>query len=368
MNRAHQIQSSDGAKRKNPSKEKQKKHHGVALRKLKPKTKRQGKFAKRRHTKEDKERNRRLQIQKRNPLYSKQIINPHPFHFVQESSACNQHAPNGKVFLLVLVACRPEEDKDRRWIRDTWGSLKAYRGRVVLVRFLVGRSRSRRAKKMIAEESALYGDIVQENFADTYRNLTHKVMMGLKWAARMCPKATYVMNLDSDMFVNVFRLVQRLEKAPRRNFAEGHLKSYTRPNRSRKYKWYTPVEMYPEKWYPPYLNGPAYVMSGDLPGRIFNESMHVRYLPWDDAFVGLVMQKLGVRPRAGRNYEMGLRNLKASTVLKVLFNSMACAVGHQRPANFVLRNIWGKFLKNYNNYTYSPPPDTKSRFNVSSLL
>ena len=40
-------------------------------------------------------------------------------------------------------------------------------------------------------------------FQDTYRNLTLKTVMGLKWSAIFCPQARHVMKTDDDIFVNV---------------------------------------------------------------------------------------------------------------------------------------------------------------------
>ncbi|XP_022094215.1 beta-1,3-galactosyltransferase 1-like [Acanthaster planci] len=315
---------------------------------------------------------RRQQLEQTNPLFSEWVINPHPFHFINNSGNCSQYVPGGEVFLLILVACRPEEERDRRWIRDTWGSIKAYKGKTLLTRFLVARSPKKiYTRKLIWEESVLYGDIIQENFADTYRNMTHKVLMGLKWAAQMCPRATYVMKLDSDMFVNVFRLVDLLEASPRSNFAIGHLKGPTLPQRTRTRrvisKWYTPIEMYPESTFPPYLNGPAYVMSGDLPGRIFNQSVHARYLPWDDVYIGIVMTRLGVQMKYGHHFEDYPIGWNGVAVLKSILNGIASYVGHQRAFNFVLRDIWLQILAQYDNYVYSPPPDSLQRFNNKSL-
>ena len=200
--------------------------------------------------------------------------------------------------------------------------------------------------RLIQNESVKYGDIIQENFIDSYRNMTHKVLMGLKWAGQMCPNATYVMNLDSDMFVNVYNLVASLEDAPRRHFAVGHLKVNTSPLRNRRSKWHTPLEMYPESTYPPYLNGPAYVMSGDLPGRIFNESAHVRYIPWDDVFIGLVMKKVGVRPVRGVHYE-NYPNLKDDiSIFQTVSKGIATHVGHNRKSNRRLVEIWNTISNN----------------------
>ena len=42
-----------------------------------------------------------------------------------------------------------------------------------------------------------------KRFQDTYRNLTLKTVMGLKWSAIFCPQAKFVMKTDDDIFVNL---------------------------------------------------------------------------------------------------------------------------------------------------------------------
>ncbi|XP_033639063.1 beta-1,3-galactosyltransferase 5-like [Asterias rubens] len=283
------------------------------------------------------------------PLYSDEVINPYPFKLVRSPTECRiVSPPYGNVFLVVLVACRHKEVKDRSLIRRTWGKVKVHKGKSILVRFLVGLPHTLNEENVIQKETAEYGDIIQGDFFDSYKNMTLKVLLGLKWAGLKCPNATYVMNLDSDMFVNVYNLVTLLETSPRVRFAKGVLKASTRPIRKRYSKWYTPVEMYPEPSYPPYLNGPAYVMSGDLPARIFNESVHVRYIPWDDVFIGLVMKRINVTPLAGNHFE-DYPNLKhTSEVFNTISNGIATYIRHQRKEEPVFVDIWNNISRSVN--------------------
>ena len=53
----------------------------------------------------------------------------------------------------------------------------------------------------------VYGDIIQENFVDTYANLSVKSLMMLKWYSQSCSdKALYLMKTDDDMYVNLVNL------------------------------------------------------------------------------------------------------------------------------------------------------------------
>ncbi|NXF86474.1 B3GT5 galactosyltransferase, partial [Eubucco bourcierii] len=94
----------------------------------------------------------------------------------------------------------------------------------------------------LAEESAAHRDLLQQDFLDTYNNLTLKTLMGLEWLSRHCPDAAYVMKADTDVFLNLPYLVSRLLLPRRRRFATGFVYRGTAPLRSPAYKWFVPAE------------------------------------------------------------------------------------------------------------------------------
>ena len=53
------------------------------------------------------------------------------------------------------------------------------------------------------QESSKYHDVVAADFVDSYRNLTLKMMVGLKWVSRFCPHSRFVLKCDLDTFVNL---------------------------------------------------------------------------------------------------------------------------------------------------------------------
>ena len=50
--------------------------------------------------------------------------------------------------------------------------------------------------KIIQEEQKLYGDIVQGSFIESYKNLTLKAVMALKWVATYCQNAQYAIKVS----------------------------------------------------------------------------------------------------------------------------------------------------------------------------
>ncbi len=268
------------------------------------------------------------------PLYSDDSINAHPFHFtIANYDKCwNGTSATMIPFLLILVKTGPRNFYDRQQIRQTWGGTKLVLGELVTTVFLLGMSSDTELNKRIHDESDKYEDIVQENFIDSYHNLTIKTMMGLKWAGTFCPNASYVASADADVMLNTVNLVAQLITKPRQRYAEGTLRRNVAPVRDPKRhdgKWFTPVELYPEPTYAPFFPGSCYVMSGDLTWLIFLESRHVRFLPWDDVYFGLVLQRTGVYPTHASGYGLYVNLSQNKTITEVLTRSIGVLIHHQ---------------------------------------
>ena len=64
----------------------------------------------------------------------------------------------------------------------------------------------------LESENDQYHDILQGSFKDTYRNMTYKHIMALKWVLYYCPGVHYVLKSDDDTFVNTPVLMRALAK------------------------------------------------------------------------------------------------------------------------------------------------------------
>jgi len=80
-----------------------------------------------------------------------------------------------------------------------------------VVIFTMGDSGDRIAENAVRAESRLYHDIVQQNFYDSYKNLSYKGIMWLKWIATYCHRAKYIVKVDDDIVVNIFNLALHLK-------------------------------------------------------------------------------------------------------------------------------------------------------------
>ncbi|KAG8573978.1 hypothetical protein GDO81_008986 [Engystomops pustulosus] len=222
---------------------------------------------------------------------------PYPYKFlINHPDKCK----NRKPFLVIMIIGECHDISSRHTIRETWGNVSLYDVDVVRI-FLVGLPSvaPERIQRLLEEESRTFGDIIQQDFMDTYYNLTLKTLMGLEWVTKFCPSTSYVMKIDNDMFLNVDYLVHQLlhpDLPVRENYMSGVIVANTGPLRSRFYKWYVPKEVYPNDTYPPYCSGPGYVLSVDMAKKIYNVSQVIRVIPMEDAFMGICLHELHIPP------------------------------------------------------------------------
>ncbi|XP_014815598.1 PREDICTED: beta-1,3-galactosyltransferase 2-like [Calidris pugnax] len=229
------------------------------------------------------------------PRHPLQPPYPYPYRFLlNEPHKCR--GERGAPFLVLLVATQPGDTAGRAAIRQTWGNESWVSGVSILRLFLLGVHPvfGRELRGTLEEESQLHHDLLQQDFLDTYNNLTLKTMMGMEWVARHCPAATYVMKADSDVFLNLDYLVRNLLLPPKKDFITGYIYRNTRPIRNRAYKWYVPHQVYPNDTYPPYCGGPGYVLSGDLATKIYRVAQKLPLINMEDSFVGICLHALGI--------------------------------------------------------------------------
>ncbi|XP_017573325.1 lactosylceramide 1,3-N-acetyl-beta-D-glucosaminyltransferase A [Pygocentrus nattereri] len=212
------------------------------------------------------------------------------------------------VFLLLFVKSSPENLERREAIRSTWGNqtyVKRELGVTVKVVFVMGihpdqHKRSALQKDLYAEDE-VHGDLVQQEFSDTFHNLTVKLLLQFRWAHAKCSHARFLMSADDDVFIHMPNLVHYLQSLSQQHVQElwvGHVHRGAPPIRRKDSKYYVPVQMYQWASYPDYTAGAGYVVSGDVAAKIYqatlslNASIHI-----DDVFMGMCAITVGVSPQ-----------------------------------------------------------------------
>ncbi|XP_067310221.1 beta-1,3-galactosyltransferase 2-like [Pseudorasbora parva] len=223
-----------------------------------------------------------------------------PYEYIlNEPNACQSQAP----FLVLLIEVEPKKSEARDAIRKTWGN-ESMEGDLGFIRlFFLGVNDDTERKK-IEEESQQHHDIIQQDYMDTYNNLTLKTLMGMYWITKYCPEAKYVMKTDTDMFVNTEYLIQKLLKPKgqlTQKYFTGHIMSGFSPFRNQNSKWYMSPEEYPSNRYPTFCSGTGYVFSGDVAQRVYAASLIIPRIHLEDVYVGICLEKLKIAPEPTPN-------------------------------------------------------------------
>lgn len=228
-------------------------------------------------------------------------INHGPFpYIINEPDKCIQSEPTP--FLVLLIATEARKVEARNAIRQTWGNESVAPTLGFIRLFMLGKNEGELGllqQRTLEAESQRHHDIIQQDFLDSYKNLTIKTLMGMNWVAMHCPQASYVMKTDSDMFVNTEYLIYKLlrpEEKPKKNYFTGNNMRGFAPNRNKNSKWYMPPELYPSDKYPTFCSGTGYVFSGDLASKIYRASLSIRRLHLEDVYVGICLAKLQIEP------------------------------------------------------------------------
>lgn len=233
-------------------------------------------------------------FRKKVALADRKLVNPHDYNYIHNvPNAC----VGRKIELLAGVPTRADSFDARQAIRESWGLYGTDPANNAVVLFFLGSKEDQAVQEKIDAEALKYGDIVQENFVDSYRNLSLKTVALVKWVSTYCSDSTFVLKADDDMYINMPRLIMKLREQLKRGpmFILGAVHYNTEPFRDQKNKWYVTMEEYPSSLFPNYMSGTAYAMTSTAALRLYVESLYVKNLFLEDVYLtGLVADRAAV--------------------------------------------------------------------------
>ena len=225
-------------------------------------------------------------------------VNPHSFSFILKPMDICSHE---NIFLLTYVHSAPEHFKRRTLIRQTWGNLKNFPEGTFRIVFLVGYPKDRKVQEALEFESDAHGDIVEEDFIDSYRNLTYKAIMGLRWTSNYCKKARLILKTDDDIFVNIFNVYNHFwslhkSQSPFEKSVFCLVWHRMKVVRNPQSKWYLSVDEFKDDYFPQYCSGSAYMFTNDLIPLMYEASFSTPFFWVDDYYVtGMLAEKAGAK-------------------------------------------------------------------------
>lgn len=204
-------------------------------------------------------------------------------------------------FLVMIIDVAPWERAARDAIRETWGQVTLVDRRRIITFFILGLPsgvNQQEQQEKLLEENQQHRDLIQSDFVDSHRNLTIKTMMMMQWLQVSCVSASYVLKIDSDVFLNVTNLVKLLVDPghPTQNYMTGLVWWHSEVLRDQSGKFYVPRHVMAESEYDPYPLGMAYVMSSDLPRKILRVAPHIRAFFIEDVYMGMCLKYMGIKP------------------------------------------------------------------------
>ncbi|XP_050023150.3 beta-1,3-galactosyltransferase 5-like [Dermacentor andersoni] len=217
-------------------------------------------------------------------------------YVTQAAKFCERAAKRTSV--LIGVVSTTDHFEARAAIRDTWGGTALKMDFIVV--FLLGKTLDQEVQRKVFAQQGLYGDIVQGDFLDAYRNLTYKTVMLIRWARERCSGVNFVLKTDDDMLVSVWDLavvVNGLEGVKRTMW--GHLYRDHQPHRNVSSKWYVSRKEYAPDTYPPFLSGTGYLISGDSIAALEELTHDECFFPLEDIYLTAIVAERAQVSRLG---------------------------------------------------------------------
>ncbi|NWU00837.1 B3GN5 glucosaminyltransferase, partial [Urocynchramus pylzowi] len=260
-------------------------------------------------------------------------------YLINHREKCQQQ----DVLLLLFVKSSPENRHRRDAIRQTWGNEKYVRSQLnanIKTLFALGRPTHHLQKTQQQRELQLedqkYQDLIQQDFLDTFHNLTLKLLLQFSWVNTYCPHARFIMSADDDIFIhmpNLIAYLQSLTQMGAQDLWIGRVHRGSPPVRDKSSKYYVPYEMYQWPSYPDYTAGAAYVISNDVAAKVYEASLTLNTsLYIDDVFMGLCANKMGIVPQ----YHVFFSGEGKAPYHPCIYNKMMTSHGHVDD----LRQLW----------------------------
>lgn len=219
------------------------------------------------------------------------------FHYILNARKCEN---NTKINALIIVTSYFGNVETRSAMRRAFSEEDLKQINLKRV-FLLGVAPSDQYTRQVSvqNENKRFGDIIQGNFIEAYRNLTYKHVMGLRWAAQNCFNVDFIIKMDDDTVVNVEQLPKLLKslKTPKsQNFIAGYVLRNMLAIREPANKWYVTQDEYSLPMYPTFVSGWFYITNPNTAEKIYKLSQITKYFWIDDTFVtGILAQKLKVK-------------------------------------------------------------------------
>ncbi|PON61029.1 Glycosyl transferase [Parasponia andersonii] len=199
--------------------------------------------------------------------------------------------PEGEVELFIGILSAGNHFAERMAVRKSWMQHRLIKSSKVVVRFFVALHARKEVNVELKKEAEFFGDIVIVPYMDNYDLVVLKTVAICEYGVQSL-SAKYIMKCDDDTFVRVDAVINEAKNVPQgRSLYVGNINYYHKPLRFG--KWSVTYQEWPEEVYPPYANGPGYIMSSDIAHFIVSEFRRhkLRLFKMEDVSMGMWVEK-----------------------------------------------------------------------------
>ncbi|KAK6931159.1 Galectin, carbohydrate recognition domain [Dillenia turbinata] len=205
-----------------------------------------------------------------------------------------QPLPEGPVELFIGILSGGNHFAERMAVRKSWMQHSSIKSSSVVARFFVALNPRDEVNVKLKKEQEFFGDIVIVPYMDHYDLIVLKTVAICEYGVRTL-SAKYIMKCDDDTFVRVDAVDEGLRNVKDGNsLYVGNINYYHQA--LRRGKWAVTFEEWPEQVYPPYANGPGYIVSSDIAEFIISEfeNHRLRLFKMEDVSMGMWVEKFNV--------------------------------------------------------------------------
>ncbi|CAJ2664455.1 unnamed protein product [Trifolium pratense] len=199
--------------------------------------------------------------------------------------------PEFGVELFIGILSAGNHFAERMAVRKSWMQNSLIKSSEVVARFFVALHHKIEINSELKKEAEFFGDIVIVPYMDNYDLVVLKTVAICEYGVHTVA-AGNIMKGDDDTFVRVDAVINEIRNVPDSMSSYiGNINYYHKPLRHG--KWAVTYEEWPEEDYPPYANGPGYILSYDIASYIVSEfeKHKLRLFKMEDVSMGMWVEK-----------------------------------------------------------------------------
>ncbi|KAF5726790.1 beta-1 3-galactosyltransferase 19 [Tripterygium wilfordii] len=199
--------------------------------------------------------------------------------------------PDGDVEFFIGILSAGNHFSERMAVRKSWIQHELIQSSKAVARFFVAVHGRKEVNVELRREAEYFGDIVIVPYMDKYDLVVLKTVAICEYGLRTVD-AKYIMKCDDDTFVKVDTVLKEVKKVHEdRSLYVGNMNYNHKPLRHG--KWAVTYEEWPEEDYPPYANGPGYIISSDIAKFVVTEfERHkLRLFKMEDVSMGMWVEQ-----------------------------------------------------------------------------